>query len=300
MKRFILLCLFLSLCLAGPAVSPAQTYYYPGGSISQSDLRNSRPYKKGTYLLQGNKRGIIWIPKHDARGNRYLELLMEHFLQGAEIKDFSTIQMETIVGGTHGLSTVLSLLMDLEARDMLGVTKEQGEKINELFVEYRKRLGDRMLVQQRANPRASNLEVAMVRASEMEHLTVWLQARLLAVLTPEQFQQAKEMVFQLVGGFQTAVVDLQILSLFELSREQREKLELIAEDANEKRNKIFTIQNSTRLEARDYQAFDAAMGELALLVSTKIQRVMTAEQIEKAKQLGETAPAVRKKMGLDE
>lgn len=300
MKRFVIVLLLSAFCLGGAALSFAQTYYYPGGKISQSDLRNSRPYKKGTFLLQGSKRGIVWIPKHNNRGNRYLELLMEHFLQGSEIKDYSAIQVETIVGGTHGIATVLSLLMDVEVREILGMNQEQGDKVNEVFADFRNRLGERMTAHEKANPRASKLEVALARTGEIEALAVWLKSRLQAVLTAEQLQQAKEMVFQLTGGFQTVVIDLGILDLFDLTREQREKLELIAEEANGKRDKIFSARNASQLTARDYQNFDAAMGELALLMGVKIQRVLTQEQIDKAKTLMEAAPEIKTKMGLEE
>ena len=281
--------------------SHSQTYYYDGGSISISDLRRARVYKKGTFMLQGARhRGIIWIPKYDARGNRYLALMMEYFLQGAEIKDYSPIQIETIVGGSHGTASVLALLMDLEARELLKIDKKQGESINEIFVDFRKAVSERMKDHQKNNPRASKIEMILARTAEIERQSLMIRSRLDAILTPEQLQQARETVFQLYGGFNTAVVDIDLLSLFDLSREQREKLELIAEDANEKRNRVFSAKNSAAWGMADYQNFDKAMGDVAATISRKIQNVMTQEQLNRGFELMKNAEEIRKKLGFTE
>ncbi len=300
MKRILAALLLVASMLLAPAMIAAQTYYYDGGSISMSDLRRARPYKKGTYLIQsGRNRGVIFFPKHDARGNDYLELMMEHFLQGSqEIKDYSPIQIQTIVGGSHGIASVLALLMDLEAREMLGVNRDQGEKINELFVEFRKQVHARMQEFQRTNPRATTLQTVLARTAEIERLSLLLEPRLKLFLSDPQVERAKEMVFQLYGGLDTAVVDLGILSLFNLDREQREKLELVAEDANEKRDRVFSSRESGRLAAADMQAFDAALGDVAVVISRKIREIMTKEQLEKSDALMTRAEDVKTRLGL--
>lgn len=293
--------LFLaSLPIFVPAVATAQSYYYPGGRISAHDLRRARVYKKGTYLLQGAKnRGILWIPKYSARGNRYLELVLEHFLQGAEeIHDFSPIQIGTLVGGSHGTASVLALLMDVEARELLGITKEQGEKLNNAFTEFRAQLAERMKELQRANPRASELQVILARTAEIERLSVLLEAQLELILSPAQFRRSKEMVFQLYGGFNTPVVDLGILSLFDLTRPQRERLELIAEDANRKRDKVFSAPGGAQLAASDMQAFDAALGEVTVVISRKVREVMTSEQLKRGENLMAQTEQLKIQLGL--
>lgn len=298
-KRILVLLLFACLS-AFPAVAFAQTYYYEGGSISTSDLRRARPYKKGTYLVQsGKNRGVIWIPKHDARGNRWLELMMEHFLQGAqEIRDYAPVQIGTIVGGSHGTASVMALLMDPEAREMLKVSKEQGEKLNDAFSVFRKQLGDRMKEFQRTTPKASTLQTVLFRTSEIERLSITLQQQLERILSTEQIRRSKEIVFQLYGGFRTPVVDLEILSLFDLSREQREKLELIAEDANQKRNRIFEAKENVRLGASDMQSFDMAMADVASVIGRKVREVLDEKQLERGDRLTEQSPEVKKLLGL--
>lgn len=279
----------------------AQTYYYDGGKISQSDLRRARSYKKGTFLVQGGKNsGMIWIPKHDARGNRWLRLLMEHFLQGVnEIRDYAPVQVGTIVGGSHGMASVLALLMDPDTRDVLKIDKEQGEKINDEFVRFRAQLNERMKELQRTDPNASRLQIALTRTSEIERISLTLEPRLETFLSKEQIQQAKEIVFQLSGGFNTAVVDLDILSLFDLTKEQREKLELVSEDANAKRDKVFAAKEYGWLDVRDCQAFDKAMGEVAYVISNKIRVVLTPEQVKKGNELMADIDRVKKELGLD-
>lgn len=279
MKTALVTALLSAATLFAPALTLAQTYYYDGGSISVSDLRRARPYKKGTFLLQGGKRGIIWIPRYDARGKHYLELMMEHFLQGAkEILDYSPIQIGTIVGGSHGIASVLALLMDLDARHWLEIDKEQGEQINELVVDLRKRLNEKVQEIQRQTPQAPPVEIVLARTSEIERLSMTLEARLEAILKPEQLRRAKEIVFQLYGGFETPVVDLGILSIFNLSRPQREKLELIAEDANQRRDKIFAAAEQRHLGPADMQAFNDAMGDVTFIVARKVGEVLTPEQ----------------------
>lgn len=292
------LCLFLGFCFATPHAA-AQTYFFPGGSISQSDLNRARPYKKGTYLIQsGKNRGMIWIPKHDSRGNRWLELLMEHFLQGAEIRDYSPVQVGTIIGGSHGMASVLSLLMDPDARELLGIDKGQGEKINLEFTQFRAQVAARMKELQQTNQRATPLQTALARTSEIERLSLLLEPRLKIFLSDKQIQQAKELVFVLYGGFNTTVVDLDILSLFNLDKEQREKLELIAEDANQKRDRVFAANANRQPNAADYQASDAAMADVAFIISRKIQEVMNPEQIELAKTLMSNADKIKTKLRL--
>lgn len=299
--RLLFACsLLILLSVFAVSVSEAQTYYYNGGKISANELRRARPYKKGSFLVQsGRNRGVIWIPKHDGRGNRYLELLMEHFLQGAkEIQNYSPIQVGTIVGGSHGIASVLSLLMDLEARNMLGVTHEQGEKINDLFSAFREQVHNRVLELQRQNPRATTFQAVLSRMGEIERLSMMLEPQLELILSKEQVLRAKEMVFQLYGGFHSPVVDLGILSLFDLSKEQREKLELIAEDANQKRDKIFTAKNSGQLGVDDMQAFDAAMADAATIVSRKVRETLTPEQVERGNELMKGAEEIKTKLGL--
>lgn len=300
LKRILVLFVLSFLFVTLPEPLAAQTYYYDGGSISVSDLRRARTYKKGTYMLQGAKhRGIIWVPKYDARGNRYLALMLEHFLQGAEIKDYSPIQVEAITGGSHGMASVLALLMDLEARELLGIDKEKGTKINELFVDFRKQLNARMQDFQKSNRQATTVELVLARTAEIERLSMMIRPRLNSILSPEQIQRAREMVFQMYGGFDTAVVDVELLTLFDLDREQREKLELVAEDANEKRNKAFNIRNHSP-NAADYQAFDKAMGDIVATTSRKIQAVMTKEQLAHGLALMEKAGEVQKALGVSE
>lgn len=293
------LILFLALFLFPPSFAVAQTYFFPGGAISQSDLNRARPYKKGTFLIQsGKNRGMIWIPKHDNRGNRWLELVMEHFLQGAEIKDYSPVQVGTIVGGSHGMASVLALLMDPDAREFLGIDKEQGEKINLEFSQFRAQVAARMKELQQTNQRATPLQTALTRTSEIERLSLLLEPRLKLILSDKQIQQAKELVFVLYGGFNTTVVDLDILSLFNPDKEQREKLELISEDANQKRDRVFASNANRQLNAADYQAFDAAMADVAIVISRKIQEVMTQDQIELAETLMSNAEKIKTKLGL--
>ncbi len=301
MKKSFLALLVLALLVLTVGESVAQTYYYEGGSISSSDLRRARPYKKGSYLLQGSKKGIIWIPKHDYRGQRYLELVLEHMMQGGvEIRDYTGVQIRSIIGGSHGTASVLALLMDAETREILGINKEQGEKINEIGTQFRQELHERMLALAQKNPKMSASMVALARASETERLSVPLRAQLENVLLPSQFRRAQEIVFQMYGGFDTAVVDLDILSLFDLTREQREKLELVAEDANQRRNRIINDRTTGLNTAADIQTFDGAITELAPLIAQKVRNVLTEEQRKRGDDLMAKAVEVQKQLGLTE
>ncbi len=298
-KSTITACFLLASLFLSTVQGIAQTYYYEGGSISINDLRRARPYKKGSFLLQGTKRGIIWIPKHDARGNEYLELVLENLIQGGpEIRDYTGVQIRSILGGSHGTVSVLALLMDVETREMFGIKKDQGEKINEIATDFKQRLHERMLVLGRENPRMTPVMIALARTTEMERLCIPLRARLEALLTPEQFRRAQEVVFQLYGGFETPVVDLDLLTFFNLSREQREKLELVAEDANQKRNAIITSRAGGLNTAQDIQAFDAAVREMTPLIAKKVRNTLTEEQQKRGDVLMLGVDDVQRKIGL--
>jgi len=291
---FLLVILFLST-----AQGIAQIYYFNDGTISNSDLRKARPYKNGTFLLQGSKKGIIWIPKHGARGNNYLELVLENLIQGMpEIRDYTGVQIRSILSGSHGTVSVLALLMDVETRELLEIKKQQGEKVNEIATDFKRQLHERMLALGRENPQMTPVAVALARLSEMERLGIPLRGRLEAVLSPEQFRQAQEIVFQLYGGFETPFVDLDLLTFFDVSREQREKFELVAEEANEKRNAVIMSRISGLNTAQDIQAFDTAMQELTPLIAKKVRNVLTEEQQKRGDTLMHGADDVKKKIGL--
>jgi len=278
----------------------AQIYYYNDGTISNSDLRKARPYKNGTFLLQGSKKGIIWVPRHSSRGNNYLELVLESLIQGLpEIRDYTGVQVRSILGGSHGTVSVLALLMDVETRELLGIKKEQGTKINEIATDFKRQLHTRMLALAQENSSLSPVTVAMARLSEMERLGIPLRGRLEAALSPEQFRQTQEIVFQLYGGFETPFVDLDLLTFFDLSREQRTKLELVAEEANEKRNAIIMSRISGLNTAQDIQAFDTAMQEQTPLIAKKVRNVLTEEQQKRGDALMLGTDEVKKKIGLN-
>ncbi|MGL4595480.1 MAG: hypothetical protein ACRCUY_12210 [Thermoguttaceae bacterium] len=282
-----------------PEFALSQTYYYPGGKITQSQLNNSRPYKKGTYLLQGSQKGVVWIPKHDSRGIHYLELMLEHFMsQQDAITDFSPVQVSIIAGGSHGIASVLALCMDREARSLLQITKEQGKKIDEMVLTLRQQLEKRMDELRRVNAKTTLLEQELQRLAEIERLSILLETQLESFLSQEQITKSKETVFLLYGGFQTPVVDLGILSCFDLSLQQREELETIAEDANSKRDKIFRDFQKPQLGAADYQMIDSSMQQIAKNIGEKVRSVMKPEQLEKADKLISTIPEIRAKLGL--
>ncbi len=276
------------------------TYHYPGGKITQRDLMNSWGYKKGTRVLTGSKRNIIVYPKYDRRGNRYLAQMMEHFLSGGKNLDDSAIQIESLMGGTHGVSSVLSLLMDTDARKMLQLSGEQGEKINDLFVDYRQQLGERMNDWSRQHPGASKVEHALARMGEMEQLTLWLRTRLLTILSEGQLQQVKEMVFQLTGGLNTVAVDLELLSLFKIDKKQRDKLATLAEEVNTERVKIYEGPRPGLGSQWDRTPLETRLEIFSQQVGEKIAAELNDDQKMYADALMKEAPAVQKKLGLAE
>ena len=299
-KTTITTCFLSAIWLLLTVQGIAQVYYYNDGTISNSDLRKARPYKHGTFLLQGSKKGIIWVPKHSSRGNNYLELVLENLIQGVpEIRDYTGVQIRSILCGSHGTVSVLALLMDVETRELLEIKKQQGDKLNEIATDFKRQLHERMLVRGRENPQMSPVAIAMARISEMERLSIPLRGRLEAALSPEQFRQAREIVFQLYGGFETPFVDLDLLTFFDLSREQREKLELVAEEANEKRNAIIMSRIAGLNTVQDIQAFDTAMQELTPLIAKKVRNVLTEEQQQRGDALMLATDEVKKKIGLN-
>ena len=299
-KTTIFACCLLAVLFLLTVQGSAQVYSYNDSTITNSDLRKARPYKHGMFLLQGSKKGVLWIPRHSSRANNYLELVLENLIQGLpEIRDYTGVQIRSILGGSHGPVSVLALLMDAETRELLGIKREQGEKINEIATDFKRQLHERMLALARENPRMPPVAVAMARLSEMERLRVPLRGRLEAILNPTQFRQAQEIVFQLYDGFETPFVDLDLLTLFDLSRDQREALELIAEEANRKRNAIITSRISGLNTAVDVQAFDAAVQELTPLIAKKIRNVLTEAQQQRGEALMLAADEVKKKIGLN-
>jgi hypothetical protein len=284
-----------------PQQTPSQTsLQITKGKISQSDLRKARPLKKGTLIIKtGKYRGTIIVPKHDTRGLRWLETIMQFFLQNAEINDFVPVQVGTIVAGSHGTASVLALLMDEDAREMLKTDKEQNKKLNEIISEFRSYVHRKMNEYQANNVNITPVARALYQTSIIEQNSLTLQEKLQAVLTPEQYKQAKETVFQFYGGFNSPVVDIEILSVFNLSKEQREKLELVAEFANEKRNKVFEKQTEQIRSTAEYQDFESEMASVMFTVSQKVRDVLTKEQVAEGEELMKQAAAVKKRLGLE-
>lgn len=301
MKRQLVILLFLGILAAlSPMRVLAQTYYYDGGKITQNDLRRARPYKGGSvFLLQGSKKGIVWIPKQSNRGNHYLEMLMEYFLEGSEtIRDYSSVQLGAMIGGSHGVASVLSLLMDEDARKLLGITKKQGDNINDIVVDFRSQVRNHVEKFVRDHPKVSHVEISLARFAEIERVSFLLLSRLEKTLSEQQLRRAKEMVFQLYGGFDTPVVDLQILSIFDLTKEQRKELESIAEDANNQREKTFLELHYQPVSPSDFQSMDVDFRKVALSVSQKIRETLTSEQQKMGDDLIRDIPQLRKSLGL--
>jgi hypothetical protein len=279
---------------------PQTAVRFSTGKLSPNELQRARPYKKGTFIIKtGKYRGTIIAPKHDTRGLRWLETIMQFFLQGTEIKDFVPIQVGTIIAGSHGTASVLALLMDEDAREMLKTDKKQNEKLNEIISEFRSYVHQKMNEYQAKNVNITPVARALYQTSVMEQNSLTLQEKLQAVLKPEQYKQAKETVFQLYGGFNSPVVDIEILTVFDLSKEQREKLELVAEFANEKRNKVFEVQTEQIRTSAEYQDFESAMANVMFTVSQKVRDVLTKEQVAQGEELMKRAAVVKKRLGLE-
>ncbi|MDR3108229.1 MAG: hypothetical protein LBU65_00890, partial [Planctomycetaceae bacterium] len=145
------------------------------------------------------------------------------------------LQYGSLLGGSHGVASMLSVLTLEPVQSMLELDKTQIREIHRLAGNFPRSVTEQMQTFRRDNPNATAEQTAIARLGAAERLGVPLRDSLGKLLSAQQLQFLREIVFLLYGGLETPVVDLEILTLFNLTKEQRDSLDKIAEDANQRR-----------------------------------------------------------------
>lgn len=278
------------------AVLRAQVTQVPGGyvvhrkalTISEIHARRlAKAYQNPvTGMLQLPKSPLktVWVPQ--IRRDFELAIIQAQHLQTMMRNlDAATLQIGTLMGGSHGLASVIALLAKEPVREFLDIDRERGAVLDRIAADYREQVAIQTVRFRRENPETTPEASALQALAASEIASSTLQEPLHRLLKPQELQHAKELVFMLHGGFQSPVVDLEILAIFDLNKEQREKLELIAEDANKKRADLLAGKSLANLHASDMETIHGRLQTIAELNARKIREVLMPEQKKLAENL---------------
>ncbi len=240
--------------------------------------------------------GKLWIPP----GQRYRSIaFLQTLYMGAVSNthfDPGSLQLGALIGGSHGTASVLNVLSQERIQSALDIDRKQAEAIRRLGEELRKSVDGDMAALRERNPRLSEEEFAIALLGSTERFSTSLRESLQKVVTEDQMYLAKEIVFLMSGGFETAVVDLDILDLFDLTKEQREKLELIAEEANKKRAGLFAGFRLSQIGPRDLELIHHRLREIARVNAQKIRAILDENQKAFAAELREQGDLLEKEL----
>lgn len=281
----------LFLALTCPAVSmlPAQISFSPGGvvvhrkgavTITEAQaLRVGKIVDNPGMATHRRTPSRIWIPREIR--DRQVAFFESMYLQSLSNKiDPTTLQIGTLLGGSHGLSSVLALLENPYIQDILELDPKEKDAVQAVAATFRDRIAKEITQFARNNPNATPEEHGMTLLGAAERLSPGLREMLGQALDAETIETTKEIVFLLYGGLESPVVDMEILEIFALSKEQRDKLEEIAVDANDKRASLLAGKELAKLNERDFERISTRLGEIGKLNARKIDELFDERQRE--------------------
>ncbi len=126
------------------------------------------------------------------------------------------------------------------------------------------------------------------------------QANLAAAnaFTPEQMQKMDGMMFVLMGGLESPLLDEKHMGALELTDEQKEKLETIRKETKPERDKMFgelttelkKMFKTGKMNVKDLEAFGERFKEFSENLKKRRMEVLTEAQIAKAAELTAKPP----------
>ncbi len=196
-------------------------------------------------------------------------------------------------GGPEPGAGIGMLLRNSDVKEQLGLTDEQSQKIEKIIEENR---GNRP---QRPDGPPSPEEMEKMRA-EMDKRRQETQNKVKQVLTPEQQEKAKVLVFQISGGLSSPFVNADTLEVLSLTSEQKAKLKAIEDERGAAMREVFEKMRGLREKSEEERRklgdeMRAKGDELRKATEQKIQAILTEEQKAKAAQLSEEGKDLREK-----
>ncbi len=239
--------------------------------------------------------GRLWVPPGERyRIAAFFQAMYVDMLR--ERPDPTTLQIGSLIGGSHGMASILNLLMQERGRDLVGIDRKQGRELDVVGTKFRRDVGTHFDAFLRREPNATPERRGLALFGTAERFSTPLRESLEKILTPEQMQLSYEIVFLLFGGFDSPVVDLAVLDMFGLTKEQREKLELIAEDANKKRAALLAGRTLSRLTPRDFEILHRNLQDIGRINAQKIEAVLDTDQKRYASELLKHGDEIMKQM----
>ena len=191
-------------------------------------------------------------------------------------------------GGGPGGGGWQGQLNNPEFRSQLGLTDEQVQKIEQIRQDARPAGG-----QQRGPEAGPPSEAERAAMTQRRQET---QDKIRAVLTAEQQEKAKVLVFQVLGGLGSA--NAAVLEVLDLTDDQKAKLTAINEELADQRREIFAGlpgRDSNATPEERQAAFRAAMAKNAELNEAKVKPILTDEQKAKAEKLTAEGEEIRER-----
>ncbi len=219
--------------------------------------------------------------------------------------------------GMIGLSFAMNPMFKSGFESEFGFTEDQSalvmEKLIEKFKDREDMVAFGQLLQQIDERAGQDENAEFLELSEEELATIQQGYDLVfdrfseiapEVFTPEQMEKIKEMEFATFGGIESPFLNVEAMSVLDLTDEQKREIEELQQDiADEKLEMIdglteFTtkIFKSGKLNMKEAQEFDAKNKTLTNKIGTRLREILTEEQLKKATKLVKTQQAKMLKM----
>ena len=186
-------------------------------------------------------------------------------------------------GGFGGGANIGMFLQNPEFTKMLELTTEQTSALQEIVQAQRPQGG-----QGNAPPTAEE------RRQRMDEM----QAKVNAILKPEQQTKFKEIAFQAMGGLDSPFLNDRLLEVVDLTAEQRDKIRKIDDERSTETRNVMQRTDFRNASQEDRDKLRADGETRAKKYGDQIKAVLTAEQKAKAEKLTAGVAELREKLGL--
>ena len=192
--------------------------------------------------------------------------------------------------GGFGGGGMLMLVNNADFKAQLGITDEQAQQITKIAEDARAATPQRPRGEGGGPPAPPSAE----ERAAMQQRFQETQNKIKAVLSPEQQEKAKVLVFQVAGGIASA--NANVLEVLNLTDDQKAKLVAINEELGPQRREIFANMPGRDASQEERQKFfTEAQAKNEALTKPKVESILTDEQKAKAVKLTEEGKDIREK-----